>query len=114
MSNMFSGFGELDFSGMGLDEEPPPETLPMAGSAHLVVEDKYEPLFTTAEWTVIATVGQHELARSTPRAQAHGEAFVKRWTRQFIRSNKARLRRLGVDVEKTYVDWGGILEDLDD
>lgn len=110
---MFNGFGELDFSGLDLDE-PPPETLPMAGTAHLKVEDKCEALFITAEWTLIATVGTHEMGRSTTIPKSHSEAFMKRWTRQLIRQNKARMRRLGVDVEKTYLDWGGLLEDLED
>lgn len=120
MSNAFNsnGFGDFDFSGVGcLDadlDEPPPETLPMAGTAHLVVEDKYEPLFTSAEWTIIATVGQHEIGRSSSKTQPHTEPFIKRWTRQLIRNNKERMRRLGVDIEKTYVEWGGILVDLDD
>lgn len=112
MSGMFSGFGELDLDFSG--EEPAPETLPMAGTAHLKVEDKCEALFLTAEWTLIATVGTHELGRSSTIQKSHSEAFKKRWTRQLIRQNKARMRRLGVDVEKTYLDWGGILEDLDD
>lgn len=118
MSNTFNGFGDLDFSGIGcLDadvEEPAPDTVPLPGSAHLVVEDKYMPLFTSAEWVIIATVGEHEIGRSTAKGCAHTDPFVKRWTRQLIRSNRARLRRLGVDVEKTYLQWGGILEDLDD
>ena len=108
---MFNGFGDLDFSGF---DEPAPETLPMAGTAHLKIEDKCEALFLTAEWTLIATVGTHEMARSTTIQKAHSEAYKKRWTRQVIRQNKARMRRLGVDVEQTYVDWGGALEDLDD
>lgn len=97
-----------------IDEEPAPETLPMAGSAHLVIEDKCEALFISAEWTIKATVGKHEIAKSTSSSKAHTVPFIKRWARQVIRTNKARLRRLGVDVEAVYVQWGGILEDLDD
>jgi len=107
-------FGGLEF-GLSLDdEEPAPETLPTPGSAHLVIEDKCEALFFSAEWTLRATVGKHELAASTPRSSTHTGPFIKRWARQMIRSNKARLRRLGVDVEATYLSWGGVLEDLDD
>jgi hypothetical protein len=107
-------FGDLDFSLASDDEEPVPETLPTPGSAKLVIEDKCEALFFSAEWTIRATVGKHELAASTPRDKTHTGPFIKRWTRQMIRSNKARLRRLGVDVEATYLFWGGVLEDLDD
>lgn len=110
---------ELDFSSFGhmgcldsSDEEP--ITAPMPGTANLVVEDKCIPLFITAEWTIIAKVGQHELGRSTTSVKAHTGPFVERWTRQLIRQNKARLVRLGVDVEATYVQHGGLLKDLDD
>lgn len=113
MSNAFNGFGDLDFSGWG-EEEPAPETLPMPGTAHLKVEDKCDALFITAEWTLIATVGRHEMGRSTTISKPHSDAFIKRWTRQLIRTNKARMRRLGVDVEATYLQWGGILQDLED
>lgn len=112
MSNMFSGFGDLDFS--GLEDQEAPETLPTAGTAHLKVEDKHEVLFFTADWTLVATVGQHEFGRSTASRSAHTDAYKRCWVRQLIRENKARMRRLGVDVERTYLDWGGFLSDLED
>jgi len=110
---MIGGAGDIDF-GLSSDDEDPPETLPTPGSAHLVIEDKCDALFFSAEWSILATVGKHVLAKSTPRGSTHMGPFIKRWTRQVIRSNKARLRRLGVDVEATYLSWGGVLEDLDD
>lgn len=102
------------FGGISFDEEPAPETLPNPGSAFLVVEDKCDALFFSATWTLRATVGKHVLAESTARDKTHTGPFTKRWTRQMIRSNKARLRRLGVDVEATYLTWGGSLVDLED
>lgn len=100
-----------------IDEDPPPSTIPTAGSADLEVEDHMDALFLSATWTLVARVkdnrGTLVLQRSTESNKAHSEAFKKRWTRQFIRQNKARLRRLGVDVESTYKAWGGILEDLE-
>lgn len=112
MFNMiYNGFSELDLE---LCDENAPETLPTIGSATLTIVDRCDALFYTAEWTVTATVGEKELAKSKPTDKSHSEAYIKRWTRQMIRLNKVRLRRLGVDVEKTYVEWGGILEDLDD
>ena len=115
MSGMFSGLSDLDFSGFGqVGEEPEPETVPVPGSAHLVVEDKCEALFVTADWTIVAKVGEHELGRSSTIKQAHTRPFIKRWVRHLIRQNKARLRRLGVDVPATYTQWGGVLADLDD
>lgn len=123
MSSMHGGFGEidLDFGNIGnvmCDDEPAPETLPTPGSATLKVEDKEEALFITAEWTVVATVigtkGKHELGRSTTIKKSHTAPYIKRWTRQLIRQNQARLVRLGVDVPATYLQWGGLLDDLTD
>lgn len=107
-----SGTFGIDFGILHLEEEEP-ETLPTVGSAKLVIEDKCEALFFTAEWTIQATVGKHIIAQSSTRTSAHSEAFIRRWTRQVIRLNSARLRRLGVDVDTTYVYWGGILSELD-
>lgn len=104
---MFGGFDDLDFNDM-------PPTWPPAGSAVLVVEDKYEPLFISATWSIVAKVGQVVLARSKPADKAHSPAFVKRWTRQLIRTKYAALRRLGVDADGEYVNLGGDVRDLDD
>jgi len=106
-------FGELDFSGF-IESDDEPETAPCPGSAHLVVIDKCEALFISATWAIVATVGKHELGRSTSIDKSHSDAFIKRWTRQLIRSNKVRLKRLGVDVPATYLSWGGVLDDLED
>lgn len=113
--NMHTGFAEVDLDplDLSLDEEAP-ETIPTAGSANLIIEDKCEALFFSAEWTVVARVNGKELARSMAQDHTHTVPFVQRWARQMIRTNKARLRRLGVDVEATYIKWGGILEDLSD
>jgi hypothetical protein len=121
MSGMHSGFGELDLDLGNLscdDDDEAPATIPTPGSAQLKIEDKEEALFTSCEWTVVATViapsNKLELGRSTTIKKAHTAPYVKRWARQLIRQNKARLVRLGVDVPATYLQWGGILEDLDD
>ena len=108
------GFGMLDFSGYIESDDDEPETVPSPGSAHLVVIDKCEALFISATWAIVATVGKHELGRSTSIDKTHSDAFIKRWTRQLIRSNKVRLKRLGVDVPATYLSWGGVLDDLED
>lgn len=115
---MTSGnFGEIDLDDL-IDEDPPPSTKRMPGSATFEVEDKEEALFISAEWTLIARVkdanGKIIIAQSTTMKKAHSAAFMKRWTRQVIRSNQKKLRKMGVDVEKVYQDWGGILEDLEE
>ena len=113
-SNSFDGFGNLDLSGMGYYDDGDTLETPVAIPAHakLVIEDKYQPLFLTADWTLVATVGDVEVGRSSPSPHAHSDAFIKRWARQLIRSNKDRLRQLGVDVSAAYLSWGGALDDL--
>jgi hypothetical protein len=111
MAGILSGFGDIDLISCTDDDEEP-DTVPLPGTAHLVVEDKCEALFITAEWTVVATVGAHELGRSTTIKKSHTQPYIKRWARQLIRQNKVRLRRLGVDVDATYLQWGGLLDDL--
>lgn len=112
-------FGEINFGGSDfVDEDPPPSTQRQPGSATLDIEDKMVALFTSAEWTLVATVrdnkGPKELVRSTTTLQSHTQPFVKRWARQTIRSNKDKLRRAGVDVDAAYLGWGGVLADLED
>jgi hypothetical protein len=117
MAGILSGFGDVDLDLEDLiDEDPPPSTRRTPGSADLEVEDKCEALFISATWTLVAVVkdggGKVVIEQSTPSSKGHTEAFTKRWVRQLIRVNEERLRRMGVDVEKTYQTWGGVLDDL--
>ena len=110
-------FGELDLDDL-IDEDPPPSTRRTPGSATFEVEDKMSALFISAEWTLIATVktnqGDVEITRSTTIGKSHTVPFTKRWARQVIRSNQRKLRKMGVDVDATYLKWGGLLEDLEE
>jgi hypothetical protein len=114
---MHTQFGELDLDDL-IDEDPPPSTKRMPGSATFDVEDKMTALFVSATWQLIATVkdkqGDTIIAQSTEMPKAHSDAFMKRWARQVIRSNQKKLRKMGVDVEATYLRWGGILDDLEE
>lgn len=114
---MHTAFGELNLDDL-IDEDPPPSTQRTPGSATLEIEDKMDALFISATWSLIAIArdgrGDTVLAKSTESQKAHSAAFMKRWTRQVIRSNKKKLRKMGVDVEATYLKWGGDLEDLED
>jgi hypothetical protein len=103
----FALFGSLD---LDLGDDRP--TWPPPGTAQLVVEDKFEPLFTSATWTITATVDGDVIAKSKESGRAHTAPFIKRWTRQLIRTRYERLRQLGVDAEAEYVKLGGDLEDL--
>lgn len=100
-------FGILDLE---LDDDRP--TWPPAGSANMIIEDRCEPLFITATWSVIATVGDLVISRSKSIDKAHTVPFIRRWSRQLIRTRYELLRRLGVDAESEYVRLGGDLQDL--
>lgn len=112
------GFGDIDLIGSALCDDDEPPTMPEPGTAQLVVVDKQDMLFYSSEWTLVATVTVpgtiHEITRSTTIAKPHTAPYTARWTRQLIRMNKWRLRRLGVDVAATYVSWGGKADELDD
>lgn len=105
----FVMFGSLDDLDFATDDRP---TWPPPGTADLIIEDKYEPLFTSATWSLVAKVGDQVIGQSQPISAPHTAAFMKRWSRQLIRSNYERLRKLGVDAEAEYVKLGGELEDL--
>ena len=105
----FVQFGELD---LNFDEDDAPPTWPSPGSALLVIVDKFEPLFTSATWTLIASVNGDILAKTHPKDVPHTAPYIKRWSRQFIRSHYVTLRRLGVDAEAEYVKLGGALDEL--
>lgn len=105
----FAQFGSIDLD-LGDDDRPtwPP---PMMGL--LKIEDKFEPLFTSATWTIIASVNGSVIARTRESDKAHTAPFIKRWSRQLIRTKYEMLRRMGVDCEGEYVKLGGSLEDLE-
>lgn len=104
----FAQFGsvDLDFGDGDRPTWPPPQM------GLLKIVDKFEPLFTSATWTIVATVDGDVIAQSKESGKAHTEPFIKRWSRQLIRTKYELLRRLGVDAEGEYVKLGGSLEDL--
>ena len=115
---MMHGFAELDLDDL-IDEDPPPSTVRTPGSAAFHVEDKMTALFVSATWQLVATVKDIKgvvtvIAQSTEQPKAHSAAFLQRWARAAIRNNKRQLRKLGVDVEATYLRYGGDLEDLEE
>jgi len=115
---MHGGFAELDLDDL-IDEDLPPSTVRTPGSATFHVEDKMTALFVSATWQLVATVTDNRgtvttIAQSTEQPSAHSVAFMQRWARATIRNNKKQLRKMGVDVEATYLKWGGILEDLEE
>jgi len=113
----FGSFEELELDDL-IDEDPPPSTKRMPGSATLEIEDKTIALFLSATWQLTATVkdsnGKVIIAQSTESSSAHSQSFMKRWARQVIRSNQKKLRKMGVDVDAVYPQWGGILDDLEE
>jgi len=106
IADPFAQFGSLNF-----DDDAPP-TWPQAGSAKLIIIDKFEPLFTSATWTITASVGDDVIARSNESNKAHTSPFVMRWSREMIRRKYELLRRYGVDAEAEYIKLGGNAKDL--
>jgi len=62
-ADAFAQFGSLD---LDLGDDRP--TWPSPDSAFLKIEDKFEPLFTSVTWTIIA--------KSTEKDKAHTEPFI--------------------------------------
>lgn len=52
----------------------------------LKIEDKFGPLFTSATWTIVSSVGDRVIAGSREADKAHTASFIKRWSWQLIRS----------------------------
>ncbi len=116
MHHNFNSFSEFSDIFEPEEEEAPitERTFALAPVAHLIIVDKCEPLFYSADWAVIAMVGDVEIDRSNKSSFAHSDLFVKCWARRVIRHNKAKLRSMGVDVTASYVQWEGCIDDLDD
>jgi hypothetical protein len=112
-------FGEIDlnFGDDTIDEDPPPSTQRAPGAGTLTIDDKCTALFTSATWTLTASVknnnGTVVIQQSTENQKSHTKPFIARWARQVIRQNVDKLRWMGVDVEQVYLSWGGLLADLD-
>lgn len=110
------GYGDIDLNDL-IDEDPPPSTKRLSGSAELVIIDRCDALFISATWTLVASTkderGMHVIQQTEPSDVAHSASFIRRWSRSLVRMKLAELRRAGVDVEKTYVSLGGDLSDLD-
>ena len=103
----------INFGGLELDlDDGDRPTWPPVG-AMFSIEDKYEPLFFSATWTIIAQIDGEIFSRSTPSNRAHTPPFIKRWVRQLIRSKYEKLRQRGVDADAEYAKWGGDLKDLE-
>ena len=102
----FVQFGSID---LDFNERP---TWPPPAMGLLHIEDKFEPLFTSATWTIVAKVGGQVIAQSKEAGRAHTVPFIKRWSRQLIRSKYELLRQLGVDAEGEYAKLGGDPSDL--
>jgi len=95
-----------------IDDDDTP-TWPPPGSADLVIEDKYEPLFTSAVWTIRASIAGVPVVCSRDSSTEHSASYIRRWVREMIRRKRGLLSAMGVDVIKEYVKWGGHEDDID-
>ena len=100
----FDFFGSMK-PGASCDDEE--ETVPGVGTARLVIENRCQPLFITIEHTIVASVNGKELNRAPVSNQPYEESNKRTWARNFIRGHKKELRKLGVNVDEAYKDWGG-------
>ena len=84
------------------------------GDGILHIYDDYQPLFTSATWSVTAKLNGKVITCTVPASKPHDQRFIKRWAQFLIRNKKTWLREVGVDVFSEYVKWGGNIEDLNE
>ena len=112
---MWVGSGQFDafYPEVEVDEDPTPVTLPsLPVRRHLTIEDKYDALFTSATWTLIARVDTFVIDSTVSSSRSHDAQYIERWARYVIRSHYEKLKNLRVDAEAEYVKWGGDPSDL--
>lgn len=85
-----------------------------SGDGILHIYDDYQPLFTSATWSVTAKLNGKVIINTIPASKPHDQRFIKRWAQFLIRNKKDWLRNLGVDVFSEYLKWGGNIEDLNE
>lgn len=117
----WSGIGALDAyvddlypddnSGPKTERSPEKEVWP-TGDFSIVSYDDYQPLFTSASWVVTMKINGKLVETSNPSDKPHTVEYVNRWTKQLIRTRKAWLKSIGVNVEKEYKRYGGDITDL--
>lgn len=96
------------------EEEKEPETWPPIGSSILLINKVYEPLFFSATWFLEATIDGERYFKSIDRDYPYTDGELRQWARALIRQKQFTLKRMGVDVDKAYVWFGGNLIDLKD
>jgi len=84
------------------------------GDGVLHIYDDYQPLFTSATWSVTAKLNGKMIINTVPSQKPHDERFIKKWAQYVIRNRKQWLRDVGVDVFSEYIKWGGNVEDLNE
>ena len=87
-------------------------TWPPPGIRSVVIEDRCEPLFTSATWTMVIDAEGTIVASSASDAKPHSVETLCDWAKQAIRERYAELRQLGVDADAEYIRLGGNAKDL--
>lgn len=100
------GIGLTGIYGSDADDDAP------IGSVTLKIEQEIDPLFFSATWTIRARIGERIVARSSEYDKPLANGYVQQWARAFIRTNKNKLKQLGVDVVCEYKAFGGAERDL--
>lgn len=104
---------DADGPNYAIEPEPCEPTWPPAGSAQLEVLDLYQPLFTSATWTVVLKVGTTTIVASDADDAPHSASVIEWLARAALRSEALRLRRMGVDVRHEYVRLNGNPDDIE-
>jgi len=79
----------------------------------LTIEERFEPMFTSATWTIIARVGDHIVAKSDEFSSRPPKDFVMTWARVQVSTYREFLQDIGIDVYSEYEKYGGNRDDLE-
>lgn len=117
----WSGIGALDAyvddlypeddAGPKTERSPEKEQWP-TGDFSIEAYDDYQPLFTSATWVVTMKINGKLVETSGPSIKPHTNEYISRWVKQQIRTRKAWLKSIGVNVETEYKRYGGDISDL--
>jgi len=84
------------------------------GDFTVEVYDNYQPMFTSATWSVTVKINGKIVTSSLPVDKPHSINFINRWGRQVIRDHKKWMKSIGVNIEAEYRRLGGDPEDLNE
>ena len=95
------------------DDDNNVPTWPPVGTASLKITEDCDAIFFSATWSFRARVNGTVMYESTAADHPRSRKELENWARLYITQNYTKLRQLGVDADKEYVEtWGGSKNDL--